>query len=218
MNHKYFRLKPNGATTVLKERKVSKEEAIARTRFLEFIAKYAEEEYSFHPSPDFKIEGFKTLYKKTDLLGNYFSYQKGFFVTERLKEILERYEVSSHDYIPTTLHPIKIYFCLYFHYGYENIDFSKNISFKFEDEDKVYNSQDYDLLSRDKFINFQFEKKEIDGRLMDFETISLINNELDLFSLNNIRNEFFLSERLALELKRQKISGFQLSPSKINFI
>lgn len=149
---------------------------------------------------------------ETDLLDKTVCLEFGMVVNEKLKLVLEEYNLPPHRfYSIETFNSSNQYF--WFHYI---TDFDKYIDFENTIIER-FNIFDLEVIEELKFENFadltsQKKRSVLEiGKPLRYNTISLIKGfpDYDLFEVNGAQNFTLISQRLKDRLESEKITGFE---------
>lgn len=150
--------------------------------------------------------------KKTDFIGGH--NLRGFYVNEKLKNILESFNLPNHRFIKTNFNDEKSGKTIsgYWRFVYDldtgenTVDFQKS-EFDFRNYFQEFGSDFYrEINSYDDYLNVYYEtRRGLRASKLVFN--KNFNNNLDFLSFNFLTPRLYISERLKNKMEEENITG-----------
>jgi hypothetical protein len=160
--------------------------------------------------------------KMTDLMSNSFLNAQGFFVSNKLKNILDNHFIMSHNFYKSSLilrENLMDYYWLHILLVPE-IDLTEFIDYSLS---KFYILEDYFTISNDIIIlskqdyvdkkalfNSQNPNKNISIRSKELYFLPNSIEKLDFFKIGSFDSDFYVSESFKNEIVKEKITGCKI--------
>lgn len=175
-----------------------------------------EKKLDYSPKLSFKLEkGAKT----TDILSQAEISALGLIINEKVKNIFNHFQLIEHQLFPITLQNISAtYYWLHLIADLEKIDwidysqstFYRN-EFGFREENLSFSSYDDFAKKRTEINNMSNIKIENIKLNKNFK-----NKNFDLFTLPFLSSDIYISQKLKIELEKNKISGIEIEEALIS--
>lgn len=141
----------------------------------------------------------------SDFLNDSLGMERGFFISKKFKDVLEKFSISPHVYFPAKLE----------YKGEVHDFFHLCLTHDFYDKFDEINEEKTDLIQMESESGWEFHKRKFkhwhkQNYLLPKKTFS--EGELfDLFVIENPISKYYFSERIIAEMKKESI-GFDEAP------
>ena len=140
------------------------------------------------------------------------NYHFGFFVSQKIKNILTIYTLPDHIYYPVNIHfqdNIYSYYFLLISYKNNGVDYKKSTFVESYDESKKVNILEYEDLIEQQIFEEDGSKYWTEKDVEEKEII--LNKEIDIYpSLTLKSSPFYFSEKLKESLEKEGVTGIEI--------